>query len=158
MASTFRDLQAAFQRKSGFQVISHVDTQPNKLRIIGRLENDRLGVNLKNWLFVVGQILDVSDEGKMGWSADISKQYLRRGTKGNKRTLYAWRLLFEGEALHTHYDQIIRVIQGSPHASRGEITEFPLTGSSANRGDMGSGKGAWGVGSAPIGQNLRTGR
>ncbi len=156
MPSTLRDLQAALQRKSGFEFISHTDSNPNKLRILGRVTDDRLGVNLKNWLFVVGQILDASDEGKQGWSADISKQYMRRGVQGQKRIAYAWRLLFEGNDLHkTRYDQIIKTILGAPHASRGEVTEFPLTGSSANRGDMGRGKGAFSVDRAPIGQNLR---
>lgn len=120
-ATSLRDLQAALNKKSGFEVVDHSESE-GRLRLMGRQPKDRLGVNLNNWLLVVRSLLRRSPAAP--WKVDISKEYFLRG----EQVLYGWRLLFQGEDIASHYEDIFAAIMNAEHTSRGELTEFPLPG------------------------------
>jgi hypothetical protein len=142
MAVTIREVQAALQRKTGFEVLDHKESEV-QLRVMGRQPRDRMGMNTSNWLLVCTNLLERS--GKNGWTVDVSKYHFLRG----KVIMYSWRLIFQAEAdLKSKYDDIVRAILQAPHTSRGEITEMPLVGARADRnsgGGVGRGKGASGT-------------
>jgi len=114
-------LTAALLQKCGFEA-TDVTPGPNQVRILGRVPTARL----QDWLFVLDN-LD-ANSGNL-WTCDLSKKYFRR----NKRLVYAWRLIFQGEEVLQHLHDIIRVVNTSARSARQEITEFPLIGASPNR-------------------------
>jgi len=136
MTTTLRDLQASLQRKTGFEVID-ANESPTKLRLMGRLPADKMGLNLANWLLLVKE-LDKAGDGRAGWGVDISKKYFCRGEK----TMYSWRLMFESPELAAKYEAILKVVMGAPYAGRGELSEFPLAGARADRNELNNRKGA----------------
>lgn len=133
MTTTLRDLQAALQRKTGFEVIDAGEA-PTQLRLMGRLPMDKMGVNLANWHLL---IVALSDGGE-GWTVDISKKYFKRGSK----PVYSWRLIFQSAELKSKYAVILKAIMGTPYAGRGELSEFPLAGARSDRNELTNRKGA----------------
>lgn len=128
-ATTLRDLQAALNRKSGFEVVDHTDSSI-QLRVMGRQKKDAMGVNLNNWFLVIRNLLQ--RHTSTPWKVDISKMYFLRG----ETVIYGWRLLFQtsdGSSLEPHVADIVATIMGAPHTARGELTEYPLPGGNAGR-------------------------
>ena len=123
-AASLRDLQAALNRKSSFEMVDHTNGV-DQLRVIGRQKGDPMGVNLNNWLLVVKNLL----QGQMNaqWKVDISKNYFLRG----EHVIYGWRLIFQtpdGSPLEPHIPAIVKAIMTAPHTATGELKEFPLPG------------------------------
>lgn len=142
--ATLRDLQAALQKKTGFEVIDHTETG-SQLRLVGRQPKDRMGMNISNWLLVIRNLLQRSAASNSPWRVDVSKNHFLRG----EQVVYSWRLIFQCEgAVQEQYEDIIKTLRSAPHASKGEITEFPLPGANKNRnngGGIGKGRGASGT-------------
>lgn len=140
--ATIRDLQAALERKTRFQVLGHTESE-TQLRLMGRQPKDQMGMNTAGWLLVCTNLLKRS--GKSGWTVDVSKHHFLRG----EMIIYSWRLIFQAEVeLKSKYDEIVRTILQAPQASRGEVTEMPLVGARPDRnasGGIGRGKGATGT-------------
>jgi hypothetical protein len=127
--TTLRDLQAALNRKSGFEMVDHTDGD-SQLRIMGRQKKDAMGVNLNNWFLVIRNLLQRHVTAP--WKVDVSKMYFLRG----ETVIYGWRLIFQtgdGSSLEPHVPDIVAAIMGAPHTARGELTEYPLPGASADR-------------------------
>jgi hypothetical protein len=147
MAATLRDIQAALQRKSGFEVLEHAE-MPMKLRIGGRQPRDQMNMNSANWLLVVRQLNRRAKKAK--WNVDISKHHVNRGEEPDDQVVFYWRILIqvtEGN-VKDHYEEVVKVILSAPHTSRGEVTEFPLPGAGKDRNAAGGimrGRGATGT-------------
>lgn len=145
MAETsLRDLQAALNRKTGFELLDH-NEGTGQLRVMGRQPKDRMGMNIANWLLVVRNLLQRSAPAGCPWKVDVSKHHFLRG----EHVVYSWRLIFQCEGdIKKHYDDIIKTLLSAPHTSKGEVTEFPLPGAGKNRnngGGIGKGRGASGT-------------
>lgn len=144
--ATLRDLQAALQRKSGFEFIRHAESPDgSQLRISGRQPKDRMGMNIKNWLFVVDNLITASEVQGSPWSVDISKHHVHRSAT-SRQVVYYWRVIFQSGStkISDHYDAIMKAIMSAEFASRGEVTEFPLPGAGRDRnasGGVGKGRG-----------------
>ena len=124
--ATVRDLQAALNRKSGFEVVDHTQGE-TQLRIMGRQKKDAMGVNMSNWMLVIKE-LKVRMK-KAPWKVDISKEYFVRDE--NEQVMYGWRLIFQaddGSAIEPHLMDIVKVVMDSKHTARGELTEITLGG------------------------------
>jgi hypothetical protein len=146
-ATSLRDIQAALQKKSGFEIINHSES-PLQLRISGRQRQDRMNMNVANWHLVMLNLLEREEEAP--WTADFSKHHITRGQKGQKQIVFYWRLIFQVKegSITEHYGDIVRTILSASHTSRGEITEFPLPGAGKDRnanGGIGKGRGATGA-------------
>lgn len=147
MPATFRDIQAALQKKSGFEMIEHTESA-QKLRIGGRQIQDQMNMNATNWLLVVRQLNRRAK--KASWSVDVSKAYVNRGEEPDDHVVFYWRILFQVSegSVKDHYEAMVKAILEAPHASRGEITEFPLPGVGKDRNAAGGimrGRGASGT-------------
>ncbi len=139
--TTLTQLQEALEARS-FEVVN-ANEQTRQLRIMGRVPGDV--TSQRNWLLVVDRLLLRAESA--GWSVDASKQYLRHANG----LRFAWRLIFQGENLPTHYADIATTIKAAPQSSRVELTEFPLTGSRQGRGSAGP------VGKVPVGPAAKRG-
>jgi hypothetical protein len=126
MPATVRDIQAALQRKTSFELINEPLETDKQLRLEGRVIDDKMKTNIANWHLL---IVALSDGAPGVWSVDISKKYFRRGNV----PIYTWRLIFQGEDLKSKYDVIAKAIVGSPNAAGGQLSEFPLFGVPADR-------------------------
>lgn len=129
-----RDIQAALQRKTGFEVVEAEET-PTRLRLMGRVPLDKK--KLAFWLDFINSALF---SGGPGWACDVSKKYFEM----NGETVYRWRLIFQGENLASRYESIVATIMGvqPARAKDVELTEFPLTGARPTRNESVRGKGA----------------
>lgn len=139
------DLIRTLKLRGGYEMVSN-NAGSNQLRLLGRVPSPLV----KGWLVIVQQILLRSAEAP--WSADISKSYFLRGG----RVMFGWRLIFQGEGIEQHINDIITTITNSPR-SRATVNEQPLAGASANRNRQtpGSLKGAAPAGKAVVGPMAR---
>jgi hypothetical protein len=146
MAATFRDIQAALQKKSAFEVIEH-DEEEKGLRIAGRQPRDPMNMNTANFLLVVRQLNRMGSRGE--WKVDISKHHVNQGTAPDDRVVFYWRIKFQCQSdMKAQYESIVKAILSAPHTSRGEVTEFPLPGAGKDRNSSGGimrGRGASGT-------------
>lgn len=115
--------------KAGFEVVSETPN-PGQLRVVGRVPNARMSA----WLLVINKLLSAADSAP--WNVDISKQYFNR----NGKTLYGWRLIFQGENIAESYDSIAAIVKSTP-AAKSELTEVTLH-AGGQRNSLNRGKGA----------------
>lgn len=138
----------AMRKKAGFEVVSHNDTNPNQLRVLGRVPEDRVGLNMNNWKILMYRLYNAME--KRPWKVDFSKSYFIHDK--TKKLVFAWRIIFQGEELTQHYLEIAQFIASSPISARTEVTEMPLTGASADRNSTDGGKrGAGAFGKVLVG-------
>jgi len=146
MAATFRDIQAALQKKSGFEVVEFTEST-SKLRIAGRQPRDPLNMNTSNFMLVVRELN--RREGNAPWSADISKHHINKGKKPDDCVVFYWRIVIQSDGdVKVHYEDVVKTILSAPHTARGEVTEFPLPGAGKDRNSSGGimrGRGASGT-------------
>jgi hypothetical protein len=144
--STAAELFTALHRRAGFEMVNHT-LAPTRLRILGRLPLDRAGMNMSNWKVLMERLLTAAEQGRP-WSVDLSKSYFKKGG----RIVYAWRVIFQGDAIETHLTDIINVVKTSPGARIPEPTEVRLYGLPQDRNNTAGGKaGAGPVGSVAVG-------
>lgn len=138
------NVYAALMRKSGFEVIQEKETD-KQLRLMGRSPVDR-------WNFfvpVMHRLLTASAKPGALWTCDISKQYLLR----NDQVLYAWRLIFQADALAEQYGDIAKTILSALSPSRVELQSQLLPGckpGDVRGGFNAKGKGTGAAGSLPL--------
>ncbi len=147
MSTTAKELVAALRAKVGFEVVAQSET-PGQLRLLGRIPDDRLGLNGNNWKIVMWRLLEAMELGRP-WKVDLSKSYFIK--KETKRMVYAWRILLQGEGLAAHYADVVNLIKTSPSA-RAEVMEIPLGGVDADRNNTAGGRrGAGPSGTVKVG-------
>jgi hypothetical protein len=144
--STVAELFTALHRRAGFEMVAHT-LAPTRLRILGRLPLDRQGMNMSNWKVLMERLLTASEQGRP-WSVDLSKNYFKKGG----RIVYAWRVIFQGDAIAMHLTDIINVVKTSPGARIPEPEFVTLHGLPPDRNNTAGGKaGAGPVGSVAVG-------
>jgi hypothetical protein len=131
----------ALRKKAGFEVVSHNDANPNQLRILGRVPEDRGGLNMNNWKILMYRLY-LAMEGQP-WKVDFSKSYFIKAE--SKKLVFAWRVILQGEGLTQHYADIVNLITTSPISAPTVVTEMPLVGVSADRNSTEGGKRGAGV-------------
>jgi hypothetical protein len=143
--TTASQLFAALRKKVGFEVVSQSET-PGQLRILGRIPDDGMSLNLNNWKIVKYRLLMAMEDRP--WKVDISKSYFIK--KETKKLVFAWRVLLQGDEVAKHYADIINLIVTSPSA-RADVMEIPL-GVGADRNNTAGGKrGAGMMGTVAVG-------
>ena len=141
---TRADIYTALAKKCGFQVVQDHETG-KQLRIIGRCAPSR-------WPFmlpVIHALLTGAEDATARWTCDISKQYVIR----NRKVLYGWRIIFQGDALAEQYVQIAAIINSAQRPSRVEVDFAPLAGYAPGQmrgGVNAKGKGSSSAGSIPL--------
>jgi len=146
MSQPINKLFSALRKKAGFEVVSHNESA-NQLRLLGRIPDDAFGLNSNNWKIVKYRLLEVMED--RSWKVDLSKSYFIK--KETKKMVFAWRVLFQGEGIANHYEEIAHLIEFSPSA-RSEVLEVPLPGAGADRNNTAGGRrGAGPVGTVPVG-------
>jgi hypothetical protein len=98
---------------------------------------------MATWLKVMEQLLTAMDTHD--WNVDLSKQYFMRGEK----LLYGWRVIFQGEEVAQHLDEIAKIVMSAPLAQK-QLDEVPL-GASPDRNALRAGKGAQPLNKAVVG-------
>ena len=140
-----KELHRALNQKAGFEVVEESST-PSQLRLLGRIPLDREGQNMNNWLIIMRQLL--SQSATSPWKVDISKHYFLLAGK----VVYAWRVIFQAEAIDPHLGDIATVVNSAPQSSRTELTEIPLAGASRDRNStVGGRRGAGPIGAVAVG-------
>lgn len=125
--------------RQGFETIRPTETT-GQLRLVGRVA----GQYSDNWKVVILHLLQAAERNT--WAVDVSRQYFPR----EGQLFYAWRLIFQGENLHTHYGSIVQTLANAPKA-RFEVKEQALPGVTGQRSMQNSrGKGAAPAGSVPL--------
>lgn len=127
---------AAMRKKAGFEVVSHNDDNPGQLRMLGRVPEDRAGLNMNNWKIMMYRLYTAMKNRP--WKVDFSKSYFIQDR--TEKLVFAWRVIFQGENLAAHYAEITHLIATAPIPSRAEVTEMPLTGVSADRNSTEGGR------------------
>lgn len=130
-----RNILAALKRKCGFEHVT-VNASDKQLRIEGRVRDAATNLNSKNWTILKTRLC-LASRGK-AWSVDISKHFFV--PEGGARLMFAWRIIFHGESLAQNYPFIAGVIDASPTANSGEVTEIALAGTSADRNNTAGGR------------------
>lgn len=147
MTTSVTDIHLALRQKVNFEVVANTEA-PDRLRIMGRIPQDRDGRNLNNWILVMDRLLDAMETRP--WTVDLSKNYFKKAPKS--RIVFAWRLIFQSDGLASHYADIVNLIKTAPSTARAEITSMPLYGSNAGRNDTAGGKrGAGPAGTVAVG-------
>jgi hypothetical protein len=147
MAIKVDALYAALLDKVGFEVVS-VNEMPNQLRLLGRIPLSRAGTNnINNWVALMDRLLEVMEVRP--WKADLSKYYFKK--KENRRTVYAWRIILQGENIAQHYADLVNVIR-TTRAAKVDILEIPLGGVPNDRNNPAGGRrGAGPTDKTPVG-------
>jgi hypothetical protein len=147
MATQASAVFAVLLDRVGFEVVQHSES-PNQLRVLGRIPIARAGLkNIDNWVAIIDHILDVMEVRP--WKADISKYYFKKKETG--KTVYAWRVLLQGENIAQHYADITNVIR-TTRAARVDVVEIPLGGAGLDRNNPAGGKrGAGPAGTVAVG-------
>jgi hypothetical protein len=141
------ELFKMMQRKCGFELVNHALMPPTRLRMLGRVPVDQAGMNMGNWKVLMDRLLTAVEQGRP-WSVDISKSYFKKGG----RLVYAWRLIFQAEAIEQQLADIINLTKTSPGSARPEPLEVRLYGVEENRNSTAGGKrGAGPLGSVMVG-------
>lgn len=157
MSATLPDLLSALHRKTGFECVESSDAVPNRIRIMGRVRDDPRGIRVRSWNQVARALCIRSKTNPNSWTVDISKKYDVFGD--DHVFLWAYRLIFQGQDIKSNINDIVRVVLSveiSQSPNPGMVDEFPLAGAHrGDNGDLGRGKGAFAVDTAPIGVNLR---
>jgi hypothetical protein len=141
---TRADIYIALAKKCFFEVKQDNET-PKQLRIIGSCDHER-------WPFllpVIHALLTQSGQPTALWTCDISKMYILREGK----VLYGWRIIFQGDDLARHYEQIIATITAAQRPARVEVESMLLPGykPGQTRGGVNAkGKGASAAGTVPM--------
>ena len=144
--SSLQDVLNALHAKAGFELIEH-SVKTDQLRLIGRIPQDETRQNINNWLLVIDSFLNAVEEGAK-WSVDISKQYFRKGPQGQRKVVYAHRVIIQCKDVAEVYGEIVAVITGSKQAVTSEVTSFPLPGANGSRNEIvGNKRGARGLAS-----------
>lgn len=135
----------ALWHKTRFQVVGTPTVSATQLRFIGRLPRN---LGIQQWLVLMDTMYERHETAS--WKVDISKSYFKRTT--DRRLVYAWRFIFQGERLGDRLDEIVATINGVPLAARQEVMEMPLVGASPDRNNpSANGRGAGGVFNTPTG-------
>lgn len=142
--TTRADIYVALAKKCKFDVVQDNET-PKQLRIVGRCFPE-------SWPFylpVIYALLSHSDQTTVPWTCDISKQYTLRDGK----VLYGWRIIFQGDQLPLHYDQIVAAINSAQRPARVELETVTLPGYKPGQmrgGVNAKGKGVSSAGAVPM--------
>ena len=136
-------LYRILSERGGYEVVNE-SMRDDYLRLAGRVKPLS---RMPEWMAVL-RALYHAGEAAEGWNIDESKQYFDR----NGEWRYAWRLIFQGEELVSHLDEIVEVVRNAPPPKEapntatgtGLVWEFPLVGASPTRNnpDVARGKGA----------------
>lgn len=148
MASA-KDIFDVLKQKAQFEVVEHTlsDTQ---LRVIGRIPEDAMRVNMNNWLIIIRELLR-AQKGGAPWTIDMSKQYFLKGPDGQEKVVFGHRIIIQGQNVAQYFDGIVKIIRGTQQAAVSEVTSFPLPGAGMGRNDRDArnGKGAATIKASP---------
>lgn len=146
--STQAELLSALNKKAGFEAVSVDSTDPNRLRIMGRVPEDAIGMNMNNWKILMYRLYLAMEQRP--WKADFSKSYFIR--PDTEKLVFAWRIIFQGENIVSHFKDIISLVVTSPNSARADVTEMVLPGASRDRHSTHGGRrGAGPSGSIAVG-------
>jgi hypothetical protein len=138
MNEPIANLKQVLSTQVGFETVLE-SASGSQVRLEGRVSK----TFTDNWLVFMDHLL--VQEERAPWNVDISRHYFRRGSF----MVYAWRLIFQHEALEVQLPLIIDTVKNSPKA-RVEVQEQALPGmTGVRRMSNGTGKGAFEAGTVP---------
>ena len=145
-----QDLIAALRQAAGYVTVRH-EEKPEKLTLYGR-QPERM--HMGSWKMLRGYLLKVAN-GKAStrpWKVDVSFWYFIDESAGDLQRC-AWRLIFSGKDIATHYHDICRVVQSCPkvRSTSLDTIEVPLPGGADRHSTAGGKRGAGPAGSVLVG-------
>ncbi len=141
--TTLSDILAALHSKGGFELVNKNETL-TRLRLVGRVPKVHMG----SWLVLINRLIAASDSERP-WSVDISKWHFNKD--GGRKTVFAWRLIFQAEEVGKQLADIVNIIKTSPGAKSAELEEIHLYGRADNN-TAGGKRGAGPTGTIAVGQ------
>ena len=106
-------------RRTGAELVNETPSE-HQVRVVFRVPK---GAGTRTWLLLMDRLLEVSE--KAPWTLDVSKQYFR--LNGGLR--YCWRIIFQGQGMQAHDQQIASSFQSVRAPASAQLTEVPLHGS-----------------------------
>lgn len=149
----------ALRKKTGFEVVSVGEPTPHQLRVLGRVLDDPAGLNMNNWKILMHRLYTAMTDRP--WKVDISKSYFLY--EATAKLVFAWRLIFQGQNIADHYNEMTELVLTAPASVRADVTEMVLSGASADRNSTHGGRRGAGlmgkvvVGPMAVAQKMRGG-